>query len=152
LKNSRNTVNEIESRVESLKKIYTPGQAAEIISRELDADYFIIDKSKLPETWTVFGGSGLGTQHLNVDRDYGSTKAFAVALEYLAIARKLERLEKQDADKEETLNKRRNAAYRRLFPGTNKTPEYSALLRSVQVTIDEVVRLEDELDKAKRCK
>lgn len=148
LKNGTDSLERIQDIIDQFAAAYSPDQAAESARRAIDTNFIIMDPKKLPPVNALPGSLISG---LTVARE-GTTANDALkrAREWMAVAEKLEHLEKEKANRERYLNKKRDEVHRRLYPTAPIGCCYNSSLTAVKTAIDEIVRIEEELDAAKK--
>ncbi|QFG12057.1 Hypothetical Protein OBI_RACECAR_211 [Arthrobacter phage Racecar] len=148
LKNNKRHIDEIKEAVETTSRSLSPAIAAFTVASRLDASYIVLRRSELPKVHTNAHGSFIAGTTL-VLKESDPESLISSAKEMLALASKLVEVKEEEAKKEAALKSQRDRIYRRLYPSLSDSAGYDQSLQCVKTAIDEIVKLEKEIDMKK---
>lgn len=148
MKNNKFDIDEIKEAVESTARSLSPAIAAHTVVSRLDASYFVFRKSNLPKVYEGVG-KRIRTDIIDSTKDEDADHHLVLARHHLALAYKLTKIKEDEERSAAALKAHRDRIYKRLYPTSSSDVGYDQSLKCVQTAIDEIVKLETEIDMKK---
>jgi hypothetical protein len=143
-------MNRIEEIVEQFACTFNPAEAARTARKAIDTNFIVMDPKKLPQVTVGFGGMMVCGETTVMDTQMTASHALRRAREWTAIAKKLGHMDKEKANRERELTKKRDEVYRRLYPTALPGQTYNNSFTCVKTAIDYIIDVEEKLDAAKK--